>query len=139
MTISEHDRLIGKGSHWVAETSQNILVGFLAAEQFLDDLHIWELSVSLAWQRQGIGKKLIQRAIKHASASALRGVTLTTFADVPWNGPAYMKLGFKPLLPPGERMQAILDEEASRGMPAQRRLAMSLSIAEKVRCTPRAA
>jgi hypothetical protein len=38
-------------------------------------------------------------AVDHARKSGLRGVTLTTFAHIPWNAPFYAKNGFVELAP----------------------------------------
>src|SRR5258706_14536810 len=82
-------------------------------------LHVWELAVMLAFQRHGLGRRLIQAAEDHARAAALTALTLTTFRRVPWNAPAYERMGFVVL--EGEavsgRLSAILAEEAERGLP----------------------
>lgn len=127
-SVAEHHRLIQRRTLWVAHPLSSALVGFLAAEQFDDALHIWELSVHSDWQRRGIAKALIQHAMEHARGYGLQAVTLTTFTDVPWNGPAYTKMGFQQVLSPGERLHGILQAEAARGLPAHRRTAMRLPL-----------
>jgi hypothetical protein len=69
-------------------------------------------------------------AIEHARAQALRSITLTTFREVPWNGPFYRSLGFQVLSPEElePRLRDILDDETQRGFPAEERCAMRLSI-----------
>ena len=63
--------------------------GFAFAEPFEDALHLWELAVRLDAQRQGAGRALVMAVAADARARNLPAVTLTTFRDIPWNGPFY--------------------------------------------------
>jgi GNAT superfamily N-acetyltransferase len=128
ISLTEHERLIFQRTVWVAESSAGDLVGFINAEVFGHDLHVWELSVHEAWQRMGIGKKLILSAYSYACEHGLAALTLTTFTDVPWCAPAYSTLGFQPVLQPGQRLLGTLEEEARQGLPMAQRLAMTLPI-----------
>lgn len=125
---AEHERLIRNHTVWVAEAGPDGLIGFINAEVFEDELHVWELSVHEAWQRLGVGRKLMLSASEYALMNGLDALTLTTFSDVPWCAPAYSKLGFRPLPQPGLRLQAALDAEDEHGLPIARRLAMRLQI-----------
>ncbi|WP_162953932.1 GNAT family N-acetyltransferase, partial [Pseudomonas aeruginosa] len=87
--VDFHRRLIERGSHWLAEDADGQPVGFLAAERCADELHIAELSIAQAHQQQGLGHRLLERAVTYAHASHCRALTLTTFCDVPWNAPFY--------------------------------------------------
>ena len=53
-------------------------------------------------------------------------ITLTTYRDIPWNGPFYASLGFKVLsaaeLTPG--LQERVKAEAGRGLNPERRVVM---------------
>ena len=80
---------------WVAESMEQGVVGFLLAEKLDDYLHISEMSVMPTQGRQGIGAALIEVAVAHMRAEGYKRITLTTFASVPWNGPFYMKQGFR--------------------------------------------
>ncbi len=119
--------LIDEGSVWVA-VDRDVPVGFLAAERVGTDLHIREVSVVPALQKQGIGRRLIERARAHAEARACSRLTLTTFRDVPWNAPFYARLGFTIIDAPAldGRLRALLDREADGGFPSERRCAMHL-------------
>lgn len=128
MARAEHERLILRGAAWVAEAGPGHLVGFLDAEAFGQELHLWELSVHADWQRRGIGTRLIQAAQEHAAAQGLVALTLTTFADLPWSAPAYARLGFRPVSPPGPRLQGVMDVEAAHGLPVERRVAMRMDV-----------
>jgi GNAT superfamily N-acetyltransferase len=79
---------------WVACTAGRELIGFLAAEVLDESLHITEMSVLPAHGRQGVGSALLLAARAHSRHTGLNGVTLTTFAAIPWNAPFYFKNGF---------------------------------------------
>ena len=80
---------------WVAESTEQRVVGFLLAEKLDDDLYISEMSVIPTQGRQGIGGALLEVAVAHMRAESYKRITLTTFASVPWNAPFYMKQGFR--------------------------------------------
>jgi ribosomal protein S18 acetylase RimI-like enzyme len=114
-----HARLIAAGAEWVADDQVGEPVGFLAGERFGGDLHIWELAVASAYQRHGLGRRLIEAAQAQARAEGLTGLTLTTFRSVAWNGPFYARIGFEFLdeATLGERLAAVLKGERDRGLP----------------------
>lgn len=114
-----HARLIAAGTEWVADDEVGEPVGFLAAEAFGADLHIWEIAVASAYQRHGLGRRLIAAAEDRARRTGLTGLTLTTFRTVAWNGPFYARLGFAALEGEaiGARLEAILERERERGLP----------------------
>ena len=124
----EHERLILRKTVWVAEAGSIGVVGFINAEVFGDELHLWEVSVNRRWQRMGIGKRLISSTCKYATTHRLVALTLTTFADVPWGAPAYLKLGFRSVIDPDRSLQDVLNAESLHGFPMERRLAMRLTI-----------
>jgi GNAT superfamily N-acetyltransferase len=102
-------------------------MAFLAGTERDETLYINEIDVVRAWQRKGVGRRLMATAIETARASRLRGVTLTTDRFVPFNAPFYARLGFVEIgendaLPELRRTLAI---EAS-GDAGERRVAMIL-------------
>lgn len=126
--VERHLEWIAAGTSWVAETDNYCLVGFLCAEVAGDVLHIWELSVDLDHQRQGIGQALIAETVAFARRRRFASVTLTTFREVPWNEPAYQRMGFVTLGTDqlDERLTMILGKEIASGLPPERRCAMRL-------------
>lgn len=70
------------------------IAGYLLAEPVDGALHIEQVSVHPDHARRGIGRALIEHLAAGTDAPAL---TLTTFADVPWNAPYYARCGFRPL------------------------------------------
>lgn len=80
---------------WLAENSQPL--GFVYSFDMDDDAYIGQLSVIPEAARRGIGRALIATAAASAKAEGKRGLVLTTYRDVSWNGPFYEKLGFTEL------------------------------------------
>jgi GNAT superfamily N-acetyltransferase len=68
--------------------------------------------------RQGIGSALVERACEWARAHDYPAITLTTYADVPWNGPYYAKRGFMEVADPSPGLRAVRDQERGVGLDA---------------------
>lgn len=121
-----HAPLIEAGTAWVAEVDGEI-AGFVSCQVVVDaHLHVWELAVALPFQRRGVGRALMSRAIDHAHGMGLASVTLTTFENVPFNAPFYASIGFALDEPPSPRLAGILDGERARGL--THRCAMRLDL-----------
>jgi GNAT superfamily N-acetyltransferase len=88
------DTLCREGTVWVAVDDTGEPVAFLAAHMLDEQFHIAEVSVARSHQRRGIGAALIAAAADHARTQGFRGLTLTTYRDLLWNGPFYSALGF---------------------------------------------
>jgi GNAT superfamily N-acetyltransferase len=69
-------------------------VGFACVEVVDGMAHLWQVSVHPDASHQGRGRALVEAACDWARSNGYRALTLTTFRDVPWNGPFYTKLGF---------------------------------------------
>ncbi|WFR96268.1 GNAT family N-acetyltransferase [Rhizobium tumorigenes] len=113
---------------FVAADKENQPVAFLAGTQSDETLYIQEVDVARAWQRKGVGRRLMATAIETARASRLRGVTLTTDRLVPFNAPFYARLGFSEIVDSDlvPELRKALHNEVSVGMGADRRVAMIL-------------
>lgn len=127
LTRSEADyaRLIRKGHSLVAHVGE-AMAGFLVAEPFRRELHIWEMDVAPAFQQRGIGAGLVRAAQIDARNTGFKALTLTTFRDLAWNGPFYARLGFEEVtaLDAHIRLAGELAVEVDNGLPADRRCAM---------------
>jgi GNAT superfamily N-acetyltransferase len=81
-------------------------------------MHIEQVSVHPRAARRKIGRMLLEHAAAYAAAGGIRALTLTTFAEVPWNAPYYARCGFRVLddgaLSPG--MRAVRDREIAHGL-----------------------
>ncbi|SED95142.1 Acetyltransferase (GNAT) domain-containing protein [Streptomyces sp. 2224.1] len=90
-------------------------LGFLLWEPVDGCTHIEQVSVHPQHAHRRIGRALIDRAERAGGPAPL---TLTTFAEVPWNAPYYARLGFRTLtateLTPG--LRAIRAHEAALGL-----------------------
>jgi GNAT superfamily N-acetyltransferase len=126
-TRSEADyaRLIRRGHCLVAHVGE-AMAGFLVAEPFRRELHIWEMDVAPAFQRRGIGAGLVRAAQIDARNTGFTALTLTTFRDLAWNGPFYARLGFEEVtaLDAHIRLAGELAVEVDNGLPADRCCAM---------------
>jgi GNAT superfamily N-acetyltransferase len=122
--------IIAEGWSWIAEDERAQPVAFVAATLESRELHLWEFNVRFQYQRRGIGRRLLQRLIVAATAAKIPAMTLTTFRDVPWNGPFYRSMGFELVAPEqlDSRLAGLLAEDTRKGLPAARRCAMRRKI-----------
>jgi GNAT superfamily N-acetyltransferase len=111
--------LIEAGTVWVAQDAQSGVIGELLAGIFGDALHIFELAVAKDFQQRGIGRRLIDVAVREARSRNLEAITLTTFRHVAWNGPFYAHYGFAELsgADVDARLAEIIRSEEARGLP----------------------
>jgi GNAT superfamily N-acetyltransferase len=120
---------VPEGLVWVAADDDQLL-GFASTEPFDDALHLWELAVRLEAQRRGAGRALVMAVAADARRRGLPAVTLTTFRDIPWNGPFYARLGFIEV-PPAQanpRLAGLAAHEAGLGLDVANRCAMRLAL-----------
>ena len=69
-------------------------VGLCRIDALGDGAHLEQLSVHPEHGRRGIGRGLLRAGIDWARAHGYDELTLTTYRDVPWNGPFYASEGF---------------------------------------------
>ncbi|WP_207556034.1 GNAT family N-acetyltransferase [Intrasporangium flavum] len=101
------------------------VVGFARLEVVDDQAHLEQLSVHPRARRRGVGAALLDASATWAAHAGHDALTLSTFADVPWNGPFYARHGFEPVsdLTPG--LAALRDTERRLGLDeAGRRVVM---------------
>ncbi|MET3807834.1 GNAT superfamily N-acetyltransferase [Nakamurella sp. UYEF19] len=115
---------------WVSTDEADLPVAYLLVEIVDGDAHIEQVSVHPEHAHRRIGQSLIEVAADWAARQALAALTLTTYAEVPWNAPYYERLGFRILhdadLGGGLRYARRL--EAARGLDRWPRVAMRLDI-----------
>jgi N-acetylglutamate synthase-like GNAT family acetyltransferase len=101
-------------------------VGYLLADPLDGNAHIEQVSVHPDHGRRGLGRSLVEHLAAWANERGMPALTLTTFADVPWNAPYYERCGFKRLsqdeLTPGLRDKQ--EHEAARGLDRWPRVCM---------------
>ncbi|MEU6236959.1 GNAT family N-acetyltransferase [Kitasatospora sp. NPDC047058] len=126
LPLDELARYQRAGLAWVAVDESGAPVAYLIADHVDGNLHVEQVSVHPDSARRGIGRSLLDHLVERAAAHGIPAVTLTTFADVPWNAPYYARCGFRPLddtlLGPG--LQDIRAREAAHGLDRWPRLVM---------------
>jgi GNAT superfamily N-acetyltransferase len=123
------------GRSWVAvdgsEASTDTPVGYAVVDVVDGCAHVEQVSVRPDRQGQGVGRALLDRVESWAASSGLDGVTLTTFADVPWNRPLYEHLGFRVLAEAeiGPELRALVAKETAHGLDPETRVCMRRDLA----------
>jgi GNAT superfamily N-acetyltransferase len=77
----------------VADTA-DLPVAYLLVDVVDGNGHVEQVSVHPDHARQGWGRALLDAVDRWAVQRGLSALTLTTYADVPWNAPYYARLGF---------------------------------------------
>lgn len=134
-TVADGDLLRAQqeGRLWVALAQDpgsggTLPVGFALVEQLAPDLpHLEELGVAPAHGRRGLGAGLVRAVCAWAARAGYQQLTLTTFRAVPFNMPFYARLGFEEIPASDLRpeLQAVLRNEAARGLDPRKRVVMS--------------
>jgi len=123
-------RLVESGQVWVACLADDLAVGMVIASVMDDAVFVEEMDVVPAHGRRGLGARLLATVCEWAEDRGHHAVTLSTFRDVPWNGPFYRKQGFRDLRPaewtPG--MRAIRAKEVDHGLRVSERVFMRREI-----------
>lgn len=92
-----------------------------------DDLHLLQLAVHPEHGRRGLGRALLAATAQQAAAH-WRAITLTTFADLPFNAPFYQRFGFE-FLNESEASTVVKDAlKAERAQGMTQRVAMTLML-----------
>lgn len=111
---------------WVAAEGPAEPVGYVVVDVVDGCAHVEQVSVRPDHQGTGVGRALLDRVAAWAQARSMPALTLTTFADVPWNRPLYEHLGFR-VLAEGELssgLRAVRDAEAAHGLDPTNRVCM---------------
>lgn len=124
---------LASGNVYVAEDYDDGLAGFIAVQVRDGLLYVAELSVRESRQGRGVGGMLLDRVFEQAyqmaraTQAGISRVSLTTYPDVPWNGPWYRKRGFHEVDPqtlgPWHAEKAQLDDR-DLARPGYRRCCM---------------
>jgi ribosomal protein S18 acetylase RimI-like enzyme len=127
-STEELTRAVVEKRVWVGVDDVGSVVGFAVAWVVDGEGHLDELAVAPAHGRRGLGRALVDEVIAWTAARDLPSVTLTTFRDVPWNGPYYKKLGFHVVATLTPTLEALVDEQATWGLDPTLRVVMRRSI-----------
>ena len=100
------------GRAWVTTDRDGHPVGFVVVDLVDGAAHIEEVSVRPDLEGRGHGSALLRQVEAWARRKGLPAVTLTTFAEVPWNRPWYERRGYR----------VLAEEEWTPGLVARRRV-----------------
>ncbi len=112
---------------WVGVDAEDQPFAFLAGGVHGSLMFLYQLAVDHDRQRQGVGRALLQTGEAAARAQGLHEVYLTTFCDVPFNGPYYAGQGYQVVEDPDlpDMLKPVMDAERRRWIaPGRRRCAM---------------
>jgi GNAT superfamily N-acetyltransferase len=98
---------------WVAEVGTDP-AAYVRAELLDGNAHIAQVSVAAEYAGRRIGRTLIRYVEEWGRERGCPATTLTTFRDVPWNGPYYAGLGYRVLDESeiGPELAAVIAHEA---------------------------
>ena len=125
-SLDEMYRLAKLGQVWAACDDHDQPVGMIIASIRNGNAYIEELDVLPAHGRRGLGRRLIEQVCRWASERNCSAVDLSTFRDVPWNGPFYRKNGFRDLSEEEwtDDMPKIREAETAQGLVPDARVFM---------------
>lgn len=103
------------GRAWVHELDGEP-VAYLLMDVLDGNFHIEQVTVHPHAAGRGLGRELIRHLGEAASAQGAPALTLTTFAEVPWNAPYYQRLGFSVMDDAGPELLKVRQNEAARGL-----------------------
>ncbi|WP_456600561.1 GNAT family N-acetyltransferase [Blastococcus sp. SYSU DS0616] len=114
------------GRAWVRTDDDGRPVAYLLADEVDGCAHVEQVSVHPEHAGRRLGQELLARLEEWAKDRDLPAITLTTYVDVPWNGPHYRRQGFR-FLSDAELthgLRRIRRAEAARGLDRWPRAAM---------------
>lgn len=118
---------------WVATDSGGVPAGF--AHTLLDPdsvLHLAQVSVHPDHAGHRLTRRIVDALIRYHKGRGIGEITLTTFRDVPWNAPYYVRLGFIEI-PDAEadadpNLGPRLRDQIAHGLPRECRMAMRMML-----------
>lgn len=111
------------GLLWVASDDARV-IGFAMAGVVGEQLILEEIDVLPECSGHGVGSALIEAVAREARDRGCSHIYLSTYRDVPWNAPWYLRQGFE-LVDDGDGLgQALLSHDAERGFATMPRVAL---------------
>jgi len=119
------------GRAWVSTDGADHPVAYLLIDVVNDAAHVQQVSVYPRHAGHRLGSALLDTAATWSTEHHLGALTLTTFAEVPWNAPYYARLGFQVVAEDArkEGLRRIRKQEAALGLDRCRRVAMVRPVA----------
>jgi predicted N-acetyltransferase YhbS len=123
---AERQRQIDDQQTWVTVDDDDHPIAHLVMTSVDANAHLEQVSVAPAHARRGVGRALIEDAVVRAGSDGYQAMTLTTYDEVPWNGPYYERLGWRPMADAELTLglRAIRDHEIALGLDEWPRVCM---------------
>lgn len=136
-SLDEMYRLAKLNQVWVTCDKNDTPVGMVLASVRDGNAYIEELDVLPEHGRRGLGTRLIDQVCIWAIENGCSAVDLSTFRDVPWNGPFYRKNGFRDLTIAEwtTEMPKIRDSETAQGLAPEARVFMRRELHDSTQIT----
>ena len=117
-----------EGGWLLVVTVEDAVVGYLWCVEHGDVLHLRQITVHPGQGRRGLGRALIAEMVHRAKHRGMSSITLTTFADIPWNAPFYRRVGFSMVDAPERypHLRGALRHEQQLGMDQRVGMIMAL-------------
>lgn len=96
------------GRAWVATDDVDEPVAYLVLDIVDEFTHVEQVSVDPAYAHHRLGQALLDAEAAWAHEQGLGAMTLTTFADVTWNAPYYVRLGVCVVLTHSAKPSAVI-------------------------------
>lgn len=117
-SIEDLDEYHLAGRAWVHTDAHDRPVAYVICDWIDGCAHVEQVSVHPDHAGRRLGEALLAHVAEWAASEGADAVTLTTFTDVPWNGPYYERIGFRYLdddeVTP--ELRAIREDEIVRGL-----------------------
>ena len=129
-SVDTLERANQDGRLWVAADAGGAPVGFALVIELGLFAHLEELDVLPEHGRQGLGSALLEAVCGWAFTRGFSAVTLSTFRDVPWNAPFYLRRGFV-VVDPSEQppeLVRIVEMERRKGFRTDLRVIMQRDV-----------
>jgi len=119
------------GRAWVIDPPSDV-AGYVLVDVVDGAAHVEQITVATKYARRRLGAMLLEHVERWARDRGLREITLTSFRDVPWNGPYYETLGFRAVAEEatGPEMAELLVHEREHGLWKWPRLIMIKRLAQ---------
>jgi GNAT superfamily N-acetyltransferase len=133
-SVSELTEFQADGRAWVVPDQADVPVAYLLVEVVDGNGHVEQVSVHPEHARQGLGRTLLDAVDRWALQRGLAALTLTTYAEVPWNAPYYARLGFRIVAEAdlSEGLRRIREREEASGLAAWPRVVMRRPVGAEV-------
>ena len=117
-----------EGGWLLVSTVEDAVVGYLWCVVYGTVLHLRQITVHPEQGRRGLGRALLAEMVQRALRKRMREITLTTFADIPWNAPFYQRVGFSTNDTPERYPHVVQALHHERKLGMDRRVGMVMSL-----------